>query len=520
MLPVSDWSCWIARAALGLTLGWGFPAPTGAAAPAGRVDVLLWFDSEDFLLAADDDATLRLCEMLTARDMRATFKVVGEKARTLERRGRPDVIAAMRKHDIGYHTDFHSVHPTPAEYLAECGWLDGVAEFVRRERDGAEDVKRIFRVPALSCYGQPGAAWAAQAVAALPQIGVRVGGVSCYVDDDAHVGMNGVPFWYAGALHVFRMRPNLTRLPLHQPAALAPAKQEFSAIAGRLRGEGGGLISIFYHPNEWVHRVFWDAVNFAHGANPPREQWQAPPQRPPAETDGAFQRFGEYLDHIRSVPGVCWITASDLPGRYPDEVRTRGVPERDLDELAAQMAAGDLDYRKLGPRVYSVADQFEVLTLALLDILEGRPVRFPLTASGLLGPDSAVPKSAFLPALAGPAFREALRDAGKFVRSERRVPARVFVGADMLAPADFLVAMGTAWNEFRRTGTPLDQQTVPLRHDVQILAERHVAKDTPNLYGAWIPHRAGFRAPKIVELARLQAWTIKPATRAALPPAR
>jgi hypothetical protein len=43
-------------------------------------------------------------------------------------------------------------------------------------------------------------------------------------------------------------------------------------------------------------------------------------------------------------------------------------------------------------------------------------------------------------------------------------------------------------------------------------SERHVAKDTPGLFGDWVIHKAGFRAPKLVELTRLQAWTLKPAT--------
>src|SRR5437764_4469588 len=101
-------------------------ASAAEAAATATVDVILWFDTEDYLLPADDDATKRLCEMLTARNIRATFKLVGEKARTLQRRGRTDVIEALKKHDIGYHSDFHSVHPAPAEYLTECGFLDVV----------------------------------------------------------------------------------------------------------------------------------------------------------------------------------------------------------------------------------------------------------------------------------------------------------------------------------------------------------------------------------------------------------
>jgi hypothetical protein len=496
---------------LGL-LAWG--SLTAAEERIPSVNVILWFDTEDYLLPADDDATRRLCELLTERGIRATFKIVGEKARVLERRGRRDVIAALQKHDIGYHSDFHSVHPTPTEYLADCGWADGIAEFVRREGGGAGDVRRILGVPTLACYGQPGSSWGPQAIAALRQIGVAPSGVPCYVDEGSHVGLDGKPFWYAGALNVFRMNQSLARMELHDPDAVGPAKQKVSAIAERLRGEGGGVISIYYHPCEWVHREFWDGVNFARGANPPREQWKAPPQRTAEETDAAFKRFAEYVDYIRALPGAHWITASDLPALYPDLVRSEGATESDLDQIARRAGRGSadgLDYQRIGTRVYSVADQFELLTLALNDVLAGRTVSFPLKAGGLMGPD-APSLSSSLTNLDALAFRDALRGAAAFVQREGRVPARVFVGAEPVAPADFLVAMAAAWRFYREPGDSLTGLTVVLGRDVRVLPERHVAKDTPGLFGGWIIHKADFRAPKVMDLARLQAWTLKPAT--------
>ena len=51
----------------------------------------------------------------------------------------------------------------------------------------------------------------------------------------------------------------------------------------------------------------------ARGANPPPALWKAPPQRTEAETDAAFERFGQYIDHIKAIPGVKFVTASDLP---------------------------------------------------------------------------------------------------------------------------------------------------------------------------------------------------------------
>jgi hypothetical protein len=480
---------------------------------APRIDVILWFDTEDYLLPADDDASKRLAEMLTARKVRATFKMVGEKARVLEKRGRRDVIAALKKHDIGYHSDFHSVHPTPSEYLAECGLLDGVAEFARREGDGAADVRRIFGVKTLSCYGQPGSSWGAQTMAGLKQIGVAPSGVPCYVDEGTHVGLNHKPFWYANALTVYHMGngQGYTRMDLHDPAAVAPAKKTVSEMAERLaQRDGGGLISIFYHPCEWVHKQFWDGVNFSRGANPPREEWKAPPQRTVEETAGAFQRFGEYIDHIRAISGVRFVTASELPAIYPDRVRSEGASEAELSELV-QRIAGGIDIQVIGQKAFSVADQFELFTVAVAQLIEFRKVKFPVAANGLLGPDSLSPTNA-TERVPWPAFRDAVLDARDFIRTHQRVPARVFIGADAVAPADFLVALASVYAARQKDGG-LSAEGISLRRNTVVTPERHVAKDTPNLFGGWVIHKEGFRAPKILEVARLQAWTLKPAVR-------
>src|SRR6266403_482142 len=81
------------------------------------VYVVLWFDTEDYIEPAADDAALRIANDLTGMGVRATFKVVGEKARVLESRGRKDVVHALAAHNIGYHSNFHSIQPVPAVYL-------------------------------------------------------------------------------------------------------------------------------------------------------------------------------------------------------------------------------------------------------------------------------------------------------------------------------------------------------------------------------------------------------------------
>src|SRR3984893_16069460 len=175
-------ACTLRRVAtvLFLTVFVAVVAPVRAADEKAKVYVILWFDTEDYILPASDDAALKVADMLTKEKIRATFKVVGEKARTLEKRKRGDVIAALKKHEIGYHSNFHSVQPSPAMYLNNLGWDEGVAEFDRREGPGRADVERVFGT-APSCYGQPGSSWGPQSYGALNKWGMKV-----YLDAGAH----------------------------------------------------------------------------------------------------------------------------------------------------------------------------------------------------------------------------------------------------------------------------------------------------------------------------------------------
>src|SRR6185295_9148024 len=64
-----------ARGALLCLLALAAPALLRGAEP--EVMVVLWFDTEDYLLPASDDAAKRVAEILSARGIPGTFKVVG-----------------------------------------------------------------------------------------------------------------------------------------------------------------------------------------------------------------------------------------------------------------------------------------------------------------------------------------------------------------------------------------------------------------------------------------------------------
>jgi peptidoglycan/xylan/chitin deacetylase (PgdA/CDA1 family) len=477
-------------------------APTPSPPP---IYVTLWFDTEDYILTEDDDATKRLAEMLTRLGVRATFKIVGEKARVLEARKRTDVIAALQRHDIGYHSNTHSQQPTIAVYLQHAGWDDGRAEFARREAQGARDVARIVGAPPVA-YGQPGSAWAPQAYPALRDMGIRL-----YLDEADHVGIDDQPFYYGGLLNVFKMRSNLVRMNLNGGASLSEGEAAFRTVASRLATKGGGTISIYYHPNEWVQTEFWDAVNFSRGANPPREQWKRPGTRPVAETEAAFRDFEAFVRFMAAQPGVRFVTATDLIAIYADRAKTRAFTRDELVAIARDVSR-EITFQRRADYTISAADAFGLLTQAMAEYVDrgAWPTTTPVIA--LDGPARAFTASAGgtrSTTVAWPAFAQAVRDTAGYLKSARRVPDEIWIGAESLSPADFLATVAAV---AETVGAGAKPPTTVERREGRFTADRLVADDTTTLWG-WPIFPEGFHAPGLMALARLQAWTLKPAVR-------
>jgi hypothetical protein len=472
-------------------------------ARAAPVYVTLWFDTEDYLLPQDDDATRRLAELLTRLGVRATFKIVGEKARVLERRGRKDVIAALKRHDIGYHSNTHSQQPTIAVYLQNAGWEDGRAEFLRREAPGVKDIQRIFGVTPVA-YGQPGSAWAPQTYPALRDMGIKM-----YLDEADQVGLDDQPFYYGGMLNVFRMRSTLVRMALAGGSSLAEGKAAFDKVHAALTARGGGTVSIYYHPNEWVQTEFWDGVNFTRGANPPPADWKLPGVRPAAETEQAFADFEQFVRYVKDKSDVRLVTATELTTIYADRAADRRFGRDELLNIARLVQKEITFYRGDGYAL-SAAEMLALLTDAAAERTAADAFPSAVRFQALDGPARTFTPSTGgrrAASYASAAFASAVRDTAAYLRTHRRVPDEIWIGAENLSPADYLATLGAVVETAIGSGRfPPEVE----RKTGRFTADAYVADDSPKLWG-WVIFPEGFHAPRIMELARLQSGTLKPA---------
>lgn len=475
---------------------------TWAQAPGQNpVYIVIWFDTEDYILPPSDDAAKRLADFLTAEGVHATFKVVGEKARTLERRGRTDVIASLRKHDIGYHANTHSQHPTPAEYESALDWESGVEEFTRRERPGFEDVQRIFgKTPC--CYGQPGSSWAPQSFGALHDWGIKL-----YLDEGSQVGLDGKPFWYGGLLNIFNTADGEKLRPNENWDNLEQSETHFREIYAHMSSQpGGGLISLYFHPCEFIHQWFWD-LNFAHGANPPRERWKQPPQKSPAQQMQTFAYFEALVKYMKTFPNVQFITGSRAVQLYADKAYERHFSTTDLASLA-QAVTSKVSFQERGDYALSAAEVFDLLTsfLATSTSKQNSSTAISLTQR-TYGPSSAPPALDKEITVPWQQFSSTLLDVHDFVAKKHQVPPAVWFGSTPVTPEAYLVALA------RVSTLLLNGETTPETVSIspaELAAAEHVAKDSVKLWD-WPIFPEGFHSQHLMDMAQLQAWTLKPA---------
>jgi hypothetical protein len=474
--------------------------PARAADPKAKVYVILWFDTEDYILPASDDAALRLAEFLSGENVRATFKVVGEKARTLERRGRKDVIAALKKHEIGFHANWHSVQPTPAMYLSNLGWDDGVAEFDRRERPGFDDVKRIFGV-APSCYGQPGSSWGAQSYGAMRKWGMPV-----YLDAGSHVNLDDKPCYFCGIFNLYKLAHTI-RANIHQPSEYKAAEERFQQARQQLLAEGGGVVSIVYHPCEFVHNEFWDGANFIYGANPPREKWKLPKTKTPEESKAAYEVFENYVRFMKRFPEVQFITATEAAKIYRDKARGRKFSTKELVQIATAVKSDVTFQKPSDDYMLAASEVFALLNEYVAEHAAGRTPEFVELKRTPYGPSSPVTLLSEPVTTDWSQFMRTATDVADFVRKEGRIPSTVWLGSVGVPPESYLKQLAFATGALAIDATT--EPNIEIR-PARLGVAKHVAPDGPNLWG-WVIFPKGFRAPALMEVAKRQAWTLKPA---------
>src|SRR5579859_6303874 len=266
------------------------------------VDLLFFFDSEDYETAASDEGEQWWADALTRHGLTGCFNVVGEEARALRDRGRRDVLAALARHEIGYHSNLHSAHPVHVEYLEGMGWENGITAVLEREAAGVADVRELTgQSPATYC--KPGSNWSPQVLVAMTRLGIPT---FC---DAPFESAPGQPVWYCGSL-CLGAHTSFDRYfgadPVHRRSQM---RRDFQTLLDRRRASGG-VVAMYTHPCRLITSSFPD--NFTAGQNPPRSTWRPAPTRPRSEIEALMAEFDDFLHWIATETDARTTTYREL----------------------------------------------------------------------------------------------------------------------------------------------------------------------------------------------------------------
>lgn len=450
-----------------------------------KIKVLLWFDVEDYITPESDDALLELLKLLKAKGIKGTFKLVGEKIRVLKKRGRQDIIDKLYNQDIGYHTDMHSKHPTVSEYLENMNFIEGAACFEENEEKGLKDVVDITGRKTF-CYGQAGASWAPQVYPVLKKWEIPV-----YLDVHKIIDVDKNPFWFGGLLN-FTSLEGLLRMELADQG-LEEGKKDFDNIYEKfIKKDNMSFISIYYHPCEFSTTEFWDGCNYSLGENTPKDNWTMPNLRTKEEMMYYIEKLGLFIDYILSKKDASFITASMIPSL---ELTSNEVfPISKIKDLAENVTEKLYFYSEdkwnlCASEIYSV----------FYNYLLGKVIKPEL----FYGPEASV-KSESIGKVKVSDLKAAIDINYMTVYGVKQLPNFFIVNGKAVNPIDMACTLAEVVARGLGDNDELEIKKGLLRSQIHVNENEDWGKD-------WVIFAEDFKVPNIIELTKLQSWTLKPA---------
>ncbi len=459
--------------------------------------VTVVFDVEDYISpVADsvDDIPLWLAEIMTEVGVTGTFFVIGEKARSLEERGRQDVIEAMAAHDIGSHTNLGSIHPTVTEILEYADWDQGVQAMLKNETLGFEELERIFGVP-VSTLARHGGSYGPQLVYALGQMGKG------YVYSPVQLpGKHAV--WFCNALNFHgdygAFDDVYYRDELFNPVFDSLKKNFLWDI------EGVDMISFFAcHPTKIRAEQFWD-FNFYEGANPERDSLMPPVLRPAESMLTARKNFKRLMQFLKDQKSIEVVTISDLMERFsyqPDFIN-----RKDLLRIAENIR---LTGKVVYDDVYSPAEVFSALAQSLQKYDQNGKMPGKINRESPLGPMGMPPETPVISMVSMEEVFELAASSRDVILNQGHLPSKLFVGEGGVGTGSLIhlfscVYIDLARQEQQDTYELIPFDPYPKEHEETILSE-------VESYKTWIVHRKDLDMSQLAEMTRMQLWTLKPA---------
>jgi hypothetical protein len=464
-----------------------------------KTPMVICFDVEDYTSpesAGMDDIPKWLAEIMTDEGVTGSFFVIGEKARMMEKRGRTDVIEAMARHDIGSHTNFGSIHPTVTEILEHASWDEGLAAMLKNESVGFNDLERIFGQRPAN-LGRHGGSYGPQLTGALSQL--NAGYVYSPVGLPGH---NAV--WYCNALN-FNGEGDYGFFDdaYYRDDLFNPMLQALDSLIP-ISIKDIDMVTFFAcHPSKVRSIQFWD-FNYYKGANPGPDEWKTPELRPLESMETAQKNFRRLILYLKSRNDIELTTFRDLAERF--SFRKDIISQDELGKLADRV----LKERKvIIDEFFSAAEVLSALTESLDHYRTAKELPLQVDIIRPFGPLEMPPITPEFEHIPGGGVLELAAAAHAYIRETNHLPSSLTYEGKKIGCGSLLALFSEMFLKIQASGLPdqfstLAMEAYPSLNEENIISSVAACKD-------WPVHREDLDMSQLIEMTKLQLWTLKPA---------
>jgi len=260
---------------------------------------LLTFDVEDFINPNAVYAVQRVLEILQEYKLKAIFFITHLMAEKLS--SYPKIIDMLRKHEIGYHSSSHSVHPTIPEYTDVKSYKKAYEISIQRETSyinpitgkpekegGIYFLQSIFHPQKIQAFRAPGMCWTPPHLEALKSLGIKYD-FSTNLTTSEPVSYKGINFYP----HTVTQQWNGTTY-------------DYECL---LHSILKNKITVFdLHPTLLVNQIEWDSIYYKR--NP--KNLLPVPKRPEEETQRLFNKFELLIKRISLLQKIKLIDTDPI----------------------------------------------------------------------------------------------------------------------------------------------------------------------------------------------------------------
>ena len=462
-----------------------------------KTAIVINFDVEDYITPVSegiDEIPKWIAGIMSEEGVTGTFYVIGEKARSLEKRGRADVIKAMAKHDIGSHTNRGSIHPTVTEQLEKARWDEGFNQMLEQESAGIEDLQRIFGVP-ITTLARHGGSYGPQLINALGHLNAG------YTGSPIHLPGRDV-VWYCNTLNFHGQIGGFDNT-FYRDDLFDPLLDSLRIWFPR-RIRNHEVLSVFTcHPCKVRTEQFWD-LNFYYGANPDSSAWKIPDLRPMESMMTAQKNFRRLMQFFKGRKDIEITTFRKLMTRYDNQ--KAAITKDALHEVAGKTVDTE------GFVIHDDFSPVEIFAGLVKSIGQYRNDHFlpgKIRRTAPLGPMEWPITEPEISTISMDQVYRLAQEAETYIATYGWLPAHLKVNDHAIGTGSFFDLLCSVYLDMS-AGRLAAEYSVRKFDPYPKWNEQAIIQEIEG-YKSWPVHRRDLDMSRIVEFTKLQFWTLKPA---------